>query len=77
MPATPPGKGAAERRAPGRLPDSTRTTVAPYSPKYLVVIGPTATQQKSRTFKPSNGFGVPSSCVIKSSLAVIGCCAGC
>ena len=58
MPATPPAKGPARRRVSGRLADSTRSTVAPCSARYLVVIGPTATQQKSRTFSPARGKGV-------------------
>ena len=55
MPDCPPAKGPARRSVSGRLPDSTLSTVAPYSERYLVVIGPTATQQKSSTFSPSNG----------------------
>ena len=58
MPETPSLKGAARRSVPGRLADSTRTTVAPYSARYFVVIGPTATQQKSRTLTPSSGFAL-------------------
>src|ERR1700719_5142917 len=38
----------------GRAADSTLITSAPLSARYLVVIGPTPTQAKSRTWTPSN-----------------------
>src|SRR5215470_6252127 len=55
MPGRASRKGGELRSGSGRRRDSTRTTVAPYSARYPVVIGPTATQKKSSTFRPSSG----------------------
>src|SRR5438067_4766287 len=47
---TPSVNGPPTRRISGGLDVSTRTTVAPWSAKYLAVSGPPITQEKSATF---------------------------
>src|SRR5215211_1093981 len=60
-PNTPSLKGPVTRRMSGGLDVSTRTTVAPWSARYLAVSGPTPTHEKSATLRPANGSGVPPS----------------
>src|SRR5690606_22184080 len=47
-------KGGRPLRRSGRVADSTRTTVAPWSANAFAVIGPAPTQEKSTTFSPAN-----------------------
>ena len=56
--------GPASRRPSGRAIDSTLTTVAPLSARYLVAIGPTPNQVKSRIDTPciANGPTGPPQC---------------
>ncbi|MGZ6252666.1 MAG: hypothetical protein ACXWM1_06315 [Candidatus Binataceae bacterium] len=54
MPGLASFQGGARRRMSGRASDSTRITSAPLSARYLVVIGPTPTQEKSSTWIPSS-----------------------
>src|SRR5262245_58440896 len=55
MPGVASCHGGPRRVTSRRACDSTRITVAPWSARYLTVIGPTPTHEKSSTFKPASG----------------------
>src|SRR3954453_18673970 len=56
----PSRNGGLRRSTSGRFDDSILMTVAPYDARYPAVIGPTPTQDRSSTRRPSNGGGASS-----------------